>query len=644
MAEKIARVVGTLSFFSLALIVAENYAQEHHFAGDLDIFLWHKAEACANHVRAAENLVHAGKGYEAIAEYENLLKLYPDHVPSYKRLAQLYQENHLSENAIACYEKILQLEALDTAVMKKLAQFYVASNLQKKAIPLLEKAVLLEPDSLRIHQLLAQLYHWNNMPDKLLRQYEQVIQLDSTDVQTSKKLAAYYFYKNMPLKGIKIFEKLVRANPDSLQFRKELAQQYEGNGLPQNALFQYQEIISREPTDFESTKKLAELCLANQRAAEAALLYARLTQQNPENLAYKFQLASAYSQSDQYKKAEQPLKEILNQQPYHKEAALWLAKCQLGSGSWDLAKQSLEKLQRLDPHNEVTQQLLTDIRQQFGLLPQIRYVRVEDSNLLTQEQIPLSATYFFNRSWEFIFLAARHSLKDGRTDSLLVGYGSQLSATYNLSSTMASTVELAITDYSSNWSPVSFNIQVNKKLFDRLSTNLCYYRSEARTGITALTTKIKSNGFAGEYDWQISKRWNLSGQYSSISYSDKNHQIKAKAESNIILKVNNPRMSVYGSYSFEDFKRIYSNTLPYWTPDKLVTSSVGLKLSQQVSRWLRIGAGYASAKQSTFYANNFIGELGIRFARFGAICFQYLEKGSRLYRTKNILFYLQYHF
>jgi len=646
MAGKLNKISFMLLLLLITLITQMDYivAQEQLFADNMGDMLLQRRDELKAGIKKAEIFIENGNLGQAIAEYEKIVTMYPDHVSSWKRLAQLYNWNEKPEKAITCYEKIIEVDPLDSQTMKTLAQNYIWNNRQKEAIGLLEKIIVLEPDSLRIHKKLAQLYSWNNMPEKLINQYEKIIQLDSTDTQTMKKLAANYSWNNKPLMAIKILEQFIQNHPDSLNIRKELAQQYEWNEMPKNAIKQYEEIIKRDSTDIELMKKLAQQHMWNNRSADAVPLFRKILISEPENINVKIRLANAYLWSEQGAKAERPLLEILHKQPYNKAAMLSLAELQRWSGKWDLAKQKLTKLLQLDPNNEKAKELLTGIRQEYGTFPEARYYRISDSNKLTREQLPLTATCFFNRFWEYIFSATHYRVLDGRLDSTMSGYGAKVAAKYNYSPSTSSVVELAVANYSTNWTPLSFKIQLNQRLFGKIFTNVKYFRTETREGVRALINKILLDGYAGEFYYQVTKRWSLSGNYLFQTYSDNNRKITATAGSNFIIKLNNPKLYLYGDHSFEDFKNIYSNSLPYWTPEELSTSSVGLNISHNFYSWINLGGGYSLTNQRAVYSHNFNGQIGITFSKYGKLFFQYIKNGSKIYNAESFLAYFQYRF
>jgi len=646
MARKLNLILTLLLIIYLQQKIVVNLicAQEYQLAGNTGKNYFQRMKDIKKRIQYAENVFAGNNQLQAIEEYERIIKLCPEHVESWKRLAQLYCWNEMSDKEVACYKKIIELEPVDTETMNTLAQHYIWTGHKIEAIDLLRKVLIFKPENLKVHRQLAHLYCWNNMPEQEMQQYEIVIKIDSTDAVTMHKLANNYFWSGKPLEGIKLLERVVKLKPDSIAIRRNLVQQYVWNEMPEKAIEQYEEIIKRDTTDVESTKKLAQQYMWNNRPADAAGLYEKIIKYEPANSHFTMQLARAYLWSNQSNKAELPLAEVLKQQPGNKEAMLLLAEIQRWSGRWDLAKTNLQKLLVFEPENQKAKELLTGIRQNYGTQAEARYYRISDSNELTRAEIPIGINYFYNRHWEYVSSVAQFSVKDGRLDSTLIGYGVRFSAKYNFTKNSAALVELAVTNYSSSWTPVSVKVQLNQNFFDRLYTNIRYQRTESREGVKALLNKIAINSFKGEFYLQATKRWSFSGVYNHNFYSDDNVKIAATAGSNYSLLLKNPKLTMYGYYAYEDFKNIYPTSLPYWTPDKLSTASLGLNIDQNLCKWLSLGLGYALTNQQQVNSNNFSGKVVFNFSKFDKLYLQYLKNGSDVYNAESVLAYFQHRF
>ncbi len=595
-------------------------------------------------IARADSLIDVNKQKEAISIFESIVKEKPDHLRSWQRLAQLYSWNEMPENAIKAYERIVQLNPMDNEAKITLAQFYLWNDRQKDAIDLYEKILVFEPKNLEIHKKLAQLYTWNQMPDKAIAEYEQIVRLDSTDTATMKMLADHYFWKDRADDGIRMLERIVSLEPDSLELRKKLAQHYVWNNQPEKAIDQYKAILERNPDDRKILKKLAQQYMWNNKPEEAAPLYEKLIALEPDSINHRIQLAHAYLWSNQSAKAEKPLQEILKRQPFNREALISLAEIERWSGRWDQAKSRLEKLKTFDPKNKRVLELLRDIRKNYGSFASAKYTRLSDSNLITRETMPLGATCFHNRKWDFHYQAARYRVTDDRLDSTLVGYGARVAANFHPFVSTTISLELGAVNYSSNWTPFSAKIQLSQSIKGKFTGRLSFERHETQEGVRALTDHIILRGFSSEAYWQIFPRLAISGNYQHFRYSDDNKKITATAATWVTIKMKKPNLYMYGYYLYEDFDKIYPTSLPYWTPNRLTTSSLGFNAKQPISRSVSLEAGYALTRQQGINSNNFNGGIEMSFTGFDKFSLRYQKSGSDVYHSTYLIAYFEYRF
>ena len=61
------------------------------------------------HIDFADALVEEGRTNEAIIEYEQAIRLYPDYLPTYNRLGPLLKSTGHFDDAVALFEKAVQL-------------------------------------------------------------------------------------------------------------------------------------------------------------------------------------------------------------------------------------------------------------------------------------------------------------------------------------------------------------------------------------------------------------------------------------------------------------------------------------------------------------------------------------------------------
>jgi len=162
-------------------------------------------------VEAAQKLLNQGKVAQAIAEYQQILKVEPrdqvtlmtigelyirqgetfQAIDYFERLAQIFVGDGFLTKAIAVYKRIAKLAPEEIRPLEKLADLYVQqgvmsearplflqlaeihlkNNRQPEAVGLLKKLLLAEPDNLRIQVRLAELYQAMGQPKEAVEAY-----------------------------------------------------------------------------------------------------------------------------------------------------------------------------------------------------------------------------------------------------------------------------------------------------------------------------------------------------------------------------------------------------------------------------------------------------------------------------------------
>lgn len=95
-----------------------------------------------------------GKKLKAIAAAEDLLKRFPDDLPTLRRLGQMYAGSKRSAKARACYERVLALDPLDRSIRRHIGRAYMDEMLDSRKPKIrairedLDRAATLVPESL----------------------------------------------------------------------------------------------------------------------------------------------------------------------------------------------------------------------------------------------------------------------------------------------------------------------------------------------------------------------------------------------------------------------------------------------------------------------------------------------------------------
>ena len=196
-------------------------------------------------------------------------------------LAMICDEQGRLPEAIASYEEALRLKPDYGNAHSNLAHDLVQAGRPEEAIVHYEEAGRLEPDMADSHihlgALHARLGHW----EETIREYEIVLRLLPKSGEDHFNLAQALFQAGRLPEAIRHYELSVQFKPDSAQTHYRLgnarvkAQQLEG------AVAAYREAVRLDPAFYEAHVNLGGALLLLNRAAEAVAVYEQVLRLRP---------------------------------------------------------------------------------------------------------------------------------------------------------------------------------------------------------------------------------------------------------------------------------------------------------------------------------------------------------------------------
>ncbi len=615
---------------------------------------------------------------KAVKSGENIVRLAPNDLPAMKGLAQRYAGANRQREAIRLYETILRADSKDIATMKALAQNYVWANRQKDAIPLYEKLVKHEPKDVGLRKTLADLCFWNSMNDEGIRQYEQILQFEKTDTATirllaekylevnrqpdairmyerllpyepgnsdlRKRLAQLYLWNNAGNKAIEQYEAIVASNGDDSESRRSLARMYLENSALDKAIPHYERICRDDPNDIASLKRLGELYLWKERQQEAVPVYQGIVRAEPDSLPSRVMLGRLYLWTRNPADAKVEFIEVLKRAPRNKEALALLADAERSDGEWYTARSHYEKVLAIEPSNRDALVGLEEIRREHGLVLKSSYERTEDSNDLVREQVPIAVGMIQGGNWNLGIHALRQSVLDRRLALTETGYGLGLAGQLFVAHGISLTGSMLATSYASNWIPVSLSLQIDNVLTSRVNSVLRIQRFETTEGVQAIRTRIYVSRVEGELFYQTTERLSVSGMGEVNSYSDDNTKTTIAGFATYKLRLGAPLIMVLANYAYQDTRLIYRTSIPYWTPSKLSTSSIGIDAAQDLLEGVSIEAAYLHTLQAGVFSSNVRGRITLKPSSFAQMLIEYEKLGSTVYSQNTLRAILQYRY
>jgi hypothetical protein len=177
-----------------------------------------------------------------------------------------------------------------------------------------------------------------------------------------------------------------------------------------------------------------------------------------------------------------------------------------------------------------------------------------------------------------------------------------------------------------------------------LNSSLKLQRFETTEGVQAIRTRIYVNKVAGEMYFQATDRLSLSGAAEGDQYSNDNNKVTVACFSTYKLLLKAPHLTFLANYAYQDSKVIYANSIPYWTPSKLSTSSVGMDASQEFMPGLVVEAAYLQTLQAGVLSSNVRFQCTINPIPFSEILLSYEKLGSKVYSQNTFKGLVQFRF
>jgi len=204
----------------------------------------------SKYVENAQKLLNQGKVPQAIAEYQQILKVEPRDQVTLMTIGELYIRQGETFQAIDYFER--------------LAQIFVGDGFLTKAIAVYKRIAKLAPEEIRPLEKLADLYVQQGVMSEARPLFLQ--------------LAEIHLKNNRQPEAVGLLKKLLLAEPDNLRIQIRLADLYQAMGQPRDAVDAYVSAAQRAMArgDQAECEKLADKALKiDAHCAAASIVKAR---------------------------------------------------------------------------------------------------------------------------------------------------------------------------------------------------------------------------------------------------------------------------------------------------------------------------------------------------------------------------------
>jgi tetratricopeptide (TPR) repeat protein len=269
-------------------------------------------------IKETQKYLARGQIDKAIAEWEKLIKEYPDG-NNYNTLGDLYLKKDDKQNAIDSFHKA--------------ANFFRHEGFSLKALALYKKILNINPSDPDSLFSLGELNEEKGLTTDAIKYY--LATADSLSKEGKKE------------KLLDIYDKVLTLSPANIPLRNKVAEIYSKEGLMSEATKQYFQIAMLHAEKGEIEKSIG--------------YYQKVLGAQPLNREAILGINYLYEKTGNLEKAIEQMKEAINLFPQDTDIHLRCAEIHIMSGMFDEAREYLGKVIEIEPANIKARRLLGDI-------------------------------------------------------------------------------------------------------------------------------------------------------------------------------------------------------------------------------------------------------------------------------------------
>ncbi len=321
--EKIDALDSAITWYKKAIEKQPNLAEAHANLGSVYVKQQKLDKAVTSYQKATKLQPNFASAYRALAEiYHQIDKselaaycwykaftLKPEFATDleYLKLAKALLTYNRKEEAIACYEQSLKLNPNLSQAHHNLGEIYSGKEKWQAAISSYQKAIKLNPKFSWSHHSLGKAFANTQQWEKAIFSYQEALQLNPQAAVTYHCLGDALVNQKQLDKAISAYQKAIELQPETWVVHHKLANIFQEKGELDAAILAYHEAIKLNPDFLWSYYSLGETLIKLQRWNEAVVAYLYAFKINQDLPSIHEQLGYALE-----KQSQSNLKETIN--------------------------------------------------------------------------------------------------------------------------------------------------------------------------------------------------------------------------------------------------------------------------------------------------------------------------------------------
>jgi tetratricopeptide (TPR) repeat protein len=360
-------------------------------------------EQKAKYRMRAQEYFQQGNFPKARVALRNVLKIDPKDVEATFLYAQVEEKERNWRNAVAGYQQVVELSPDHDRALVKLAKYYLEARAMEEATQVVNRILAKTPGHVPAQALQIAVTAVSGRLNEAIGQAERLIATAPTETDAVLLIASLYAAGQRGEEAVPLLRQALEAKPNNLELLDALATTLIKQGHMEEAGSTLQQIIALEPTVWNHRLRHAALYDQQQQYDKAEAVLKEAIRLDPENETRRLALVEYVAKRHGLKQAETALLEAHKDLP--RSAKVWFAVGGL-----------YESTQRVDKARETYQAIQNEyLKKPEGLEAQVKLAgldwvagKADDAERRLQEVLKENP-----RSAEALFLRGKIALQRG---------------------------------------------------------------------------------------------------------------------------------------------------------------------------------------------------------------------------------------
>lgn len=269
------------------------------------------------HYNLGVALVEERRPAEAMVQFEETLRLDPEHIGALDNLGMILRDVGRRDEAMAHFEHALRIDPTDAIAHNNLAAALITSGRPNDALGHLEQALRFDPDEpkSKVHLNFGRALSEVGRIDEAVAHLERAVQEDPSDADAQYSLGVILTNAGRLPEARAHLETALAARPDDAEVHVALGSNLLHDAKPEAAAEHYRRALALRPDYPEAHNNLGSAMLSLGRGDEAIVEFERALRANPNGTNTRYNLASALLSRDRPREAIEHFQYLLRLDP-----------------------------------------------------------------------------------------------------------------------------------------------------------------------------------------------------------------------------------------------------------------------------------------------------------------------------------------